>query len=255
LQPWSLAQKRWKKRPYWTLVERPRLANAAALHATSEMERTDLERLVPGVPVVVVPNGVDLPPAVQVPRDPRQVVFLGRLHPKKGLDILVTALARVARTFPDVHAVVAGPDDAAEWPRIERLLEGMSPRPRVRYVGEVKGEHKFRLLAQSAVFALPSHAENFGQAVVEAMSVGTPVLVSRNTPWSSVEARGAGAWLENTPEAFAEGLCRVLADPAGAAVMGTQASALAREFSWSSVGEAMAAAYASVLDRQPRPSP
>jgi glycosyltransferase involved in cell wall biosynthesis len=250
LQPWALRQKSWKKRPYWTLIEHANLKSAAAIHTTAETERTEVLRVLPHPNVIVIPNGMEPVPALDdVRRLPSQVVFLGRVHPGKGFDVLVPALSRVAREMPSVETIVAGPDDEGEWKRIESEIAKAMPRPRIRYVGTLHGPDRFRLLAQSAVFVLPSHRETFGMAVVEAMACGTPVVVSRNTPWEAVERAGAGEWVENTPEAVSAALLRLLRDPERAARMGESARRLAANYDWAQVGRQMKDLYESLTHR------
>jgi glycosyltransferase involved in cell wall biosynthesis len=249
LRPWSLHHRSWKKEPYYRLLERGNLTRAAALHATSEAERAEIEALAPGAEVFFVPNGVDLPPPVDAPREERRVVFLGRLHPVKGFDVLLPALERLAARLPGVETVLAGPDDHGLWKEIQEKLSSMSPRPAVRYVGPVRGDDKARLLASASVLVLPSHSENFGQVVLEAMAAGAPVVVSRNCPWRSVEERGAGAWVVNEPAAVADALEAILRDPAGAREMGRRGRALAAEHAWPAVAARMAERYASVASR------
>lgn len=247
IQPWSLGQKRWKKLPYWTLFERRNLEHAAAIHATASVEADAIRALFPNARVFVSPNGVETVPPPKVERNPRQVVFLGRIHKVKGFDVLISALARVAETLPGVQTIVAGPDDEGEWPRVEKLLEVARPRPEVHYVGAVSGDDKWRLLASSGVFVLTSHTENFGLAVAEALACGTPVVVSRNTPWRSVEKHGAGFWVENTPENVAQALLAILRDPVLASRMGAAGIELARAYSWQGLGQKMAEWYREVL--------
>jgi glycosyltransferase involved in cell wall biosynthesis len=248
LQSYALRQKQWKKWPYWALIERGNLSRAAAVHATSEIERDDVLRILPEAEVFAVANGTDdVPDTGAKARNPRQIVFLGRLHPHKGFDVLVPALARVTREIRDVQTVIAGPDEVGEWSRIERLAASMEPRPRIRYVGPADGPERFRLLAESAVFVLASHGESFGMAVVEAMACGTPVVVSRNCPWRLIEEKGAGAWVENTPEAVAAALVTVLREPERAARMGEAGRTLAAQYSWPSVGRAMSDAYERIV--------
>ncbi len=246
LEPWALAHKRWKKVPYWGIFERRNLERAAAIHATSDEEARSIRALFPGARVFVSPNGVGVvtPPAVE--RSQRQVVFLGRIHQKKGLDILVRAMSLVTRELPDAETVLAGPDDEREWPRIEAIVATLSPRPRVRYLGPVSGDERWRLLASSAVFALPSHSENFGIAVLEALACGTPAVVSRNCPWEVLEERGAGRWIENSPERFAAALVELLEAPSRTRAMGDAAKALAAEYSWATIGREMASQYREV---------
>jgi len=247
LQTWSVRQKRWKKQPYWSLLERRHLERAQFIHVTSAMEEAELRPLLPKVRMVMIPNGVDIESAHDVPRQPDRIVFLGRIHRKKGFDVLVPALARVARQRPNVETLIAGPDDDGEWSRVEQMLARVTPRPNVKYVGAIVGKEKYQFLAGASAFVLSSHAENFGQAVVEALACGTPVVVSRNTPWHSVAESGAGYWVENTPEAVADALLSILVNPDRAAAMAHAARAVAAKFNWASVGRAMAQAYAEVL--------
>ncbi len=247
-QPWARGQKRWKRVPYWHLIEHRNLSRAAALHATSEEEVTALRGLFPKTQIMLVPNGVQIPeslPTVEPAR--RRVLFLGRLHPVKALDRLIDALSLVTRDFPDVEAVLAGPDDVGEWERLQALLSKLTPRPDVRHLGAVHGEEKAKLLASATMLVLPSHTENFGQVVVEALSHGTPVVASRHTPWKVLEERGAGRWVDNSPESLAEAIKSLLADPDRARKMGEAGMALAQDFAWPSVGDAMASAYEKVL--------
>jgi len=252
LQEWSLRQKRWKKWPYWHLTERRHLLGADALHATADLEAAAIRDCLGDRPIIVVPNGVDPIPVPDVARKTRQIVFLGRLHPKKGLDILVAALSLVTRRWPDLEAIVAGPDEANEWARVSEILDRLQPKPRVRYVGSVFGIEKHTLLAESTVFVLPSHSENFGQAVVEALACGTPVIVSRNCPWQSVERVGAGYWIANTAEEVAGALERILGNEQLQKSMGKAAREHAKDFSWQAAGDAMAAYYERLLSNRGR---
>jgi glycosyltransferase involved in cell wall biosynthesis len=241
LQRWSLGQKRWKKQPYWALLERRQLQRAAAIHVTAELERQELLEVLPGAEVIVCPNGLDPVSVPAVARLPRRIVFLGRIHRKKGLDVLAKAAALLVGRFPELEVVVAGPDDTGEQARVTSVIEALEPRPRFRWLGPVEGDAKWELLASAAAFALPSHAENFGLSVVEAMACGTPVVVSRNCPWAVVEERGAGAWVENTPGALAGALERILSQPAMAEGMGRAGRLLAAEYAWPAVGRQFAA--------------
>ena len=247
---WALAHKRWKKAPYWHLVERRNLGGAAALHATSEQERDELLSLLPHSDVFTLPNGVVVPVRPpEVERRPRRILFLGRLHPVKGFDVLVPALAKVTAAVPDVETIVAGPDDVGEWARIQALVSRTQPRPRIQYVGRVEGDAKYALLASAGVLVLPSHSENFGQVVVEALSCATPVVASRNTPWKVVADVGAGAWVENSPDEIAAALVRVLTDAPSAQAMGRAGLELASKFSWPSIASQMAERYADIVRR------
>jgi glycosyltransferase involved in cell wall biosynthesis len=249
LQGWSLAQKRWKKFPYWVALEKPHLARAAAIHATAEIEERDVKALLPGARVVLVPNGVEVALPPTLPRRPHTIVFLGRIHKKKGFDVLVPALSEVERQMPGTQTIVAGPDNDGEWARVEAMVRASSPKPHVRYVGPLQGRAKFELLASATAFVLPSHSENFGMAVVEALACGTPVVVSRNCPWRSVEDAGAGYWVENTPVECARALLKILGNPHAAERMGDAGRRLASQFQWPEIGRHMARTYEELARR------
>ena len=253
LQEWSLQQKRWKKVPYWNLYEKRHLGRATAIHATADMELEAVRGLLPNTPCFVVPNGVEQVPQCNVDRLPKRIVFLGRIHKKKGFDVLIPALRLVALTDPLVETVIAGPNEDGEWERVERLLAGTSPRPRVRYIGPVNGPERFALLASAAVFVLPSHSENFGITVVEALACGTPVVVSRNCPWRSVEDVSAGFWVQNTPPEIARAILDIVTQPRLGCAMGEAGKQLASTFSWNSIGCSMAEQYDRLA--RPRSSP
>lgn len=248
-EPWALSYRSWKKGPYFRVVERGNLRAACALHATSLEEQRHLRELLPGSDVFMVPNPVALPAATpDVARVPGRVAFLGRLHPVKGLDVLVPAMSLLAKRHPEAELVLAGPDHHGELARLERLAATLSPRPRLRHVGEVHGEAKSRFLGEASVLALTSRSESFGRTVVEALAHGTPAVVSEACPWPQLEPRGAGHRVEATPEKVADALGRVLEAADGGAAMRRAARSLAEEFALDRVGRAMAAEYRRVLD-------
>ncbi|HEY1943543.1 MAG TPA: glycosyltransferase [Roseiarcus sp.] len=123
----------------------------------------------------------------------RFILFLGRLHPKKGCDLLLRAFARVARAHPDLDLVMAGPDQTGWRRELEAIAAGGGVAGRVHWPGMLRGEAKAGAFRLCEAFALPSHAENFGIAVAEALSYGKPVLITRKVNiWREIEEAGAG---------------------------------------------------------------
>jgi glycosyltransferase involved in cell wall biosynthesis len=244
-----LERRRWKKAPYWLLHERRHLLRAAALHATAAAERAAIERAIPGARVFVAPNGIAAiaPPAVQR-RDDR-IVFLGRLHPIKGFDVLIPALSVLARERPDVETLFAGPDDCGEWLRAQALASRCDPRPRIRYIGPVTGTAKLELLASARALVLTSHTENFGQVVLEALACGTPAVVGKACPGEQLNETGAGRWVENAPNAIAAALHGILARDADVRSLTSAALRLAARFTWQSTAQLMIAEYHRHVNR------
>jgi len=205
LSPWALSRSKLRKRLLWALIERRLFAGAAVVHATSELEEREIKSLGLACRVAVVPNGIDTEveyalERVLAARDAeafgsgsrRRIVFLSRLHPKKGLDLLQEAWATFPGDLP-AELLIAGAGDEDCVADLRSWIE-RQPGPPVRYLGPVHGDEKLRLLASAWAFVLPSRSENYGMAVAEALACGTPVLTTTETPWKELPARGCG-WI------------------------------------------------------------
>ncbi len=132
-------------------------------------------------------------------RDRRLVLFLGRIHEKKGCDLLLEAFAQIAARDPALHLVMAGPDQMGWQRRLEERSRQLGIAPRVTWPGMLSGDLKWGALHAAEVFVLPSHQENFGLAVIEALACGLPVLISnRVNIWREIEADAAGLVAEDT---------------------------------------------------------
>jgi len=255
LEPAALAHHRCRKRAAWWLRDRRVVSRADLLHATSPIERQTLTAYRRSDEIVEIPNGV-VAPAPGVRRDVRAelgippaapyVLFLGRLHPIKRLDLLLRAFAEVRAVRPDARLVVAGPDEYRLRPEAERA--GHGPEAGVVWLGMVEGAWKDALLEQASAFVLCSDSESFGLSAGEAMAAACPVVVTRTCPWPRIEAEGAGLWVEQRADAIAGGLVSLLADPVRARGMGERGRAwMARDFGWPSVAARMTGAYETLL--------
>jgi glycosyltransferase involved in cell wall biosynthesis len=239
------------------LVERRSLARAAAIHVTSATEAAGIRELgLDLAPLIEVPNGVDLPPLPLAPAEPdawrdapvgRRLLYLGRINWKKGLDRLIPALAGL----PDVVLVVAGNDEEGLTPDLRRLAEATGVHARVRFTGPVHGAAKWQLLHSADLLVLPSLSENFGIVVLEALGVGTPVVVSPGVGVADLVTRNdLGLVVPGDPEALARSIGPLLADPARRAAMGERGLRVVRaQYSWSAVARRMSEAYGAVLAR------
>lgn len=195
LDPWSLNQRSLKKRLYMRWRIRRDLDAASALHFTAIAERDGAARLGLAAPVIVEPNGVDLAEFQSLPAPGTFrnsypeigqhpiVLFLSRLHPKKGLELLVPAFAKAfPATGTDVESspvlVIAGPDSDGYQARVKAMVAACGLAGRTFFPGMLHGQLKVAALAEADLFVLPSHQENFGIAVIEALAAGTPVVIS-----------------------------------------------------------------------------
>lgn len=236
------------KRAYEHLVERRNLDQAAAIHFTSqeEMDLTSLLNL--RAMGVVIPNGLDLAEYRDLPDrgrfreryglgDKKIILHLGRINFKKGLDILVGAFARLAKSREDVRLVLAGPDNEGFGAQVKEWLTERGVEDKAVFTGMLQGEEKLEVLVDADVFALPSYTENFGIAVVEAMASGLPVVISdRVNIWREVAEAGAGLITTCNERDVAEATSALLEDCYTRQVMGEAGKALVRRsYDWDSL--------------------
>lgn len=233
------------KRIFWPLVQRPALIGAACFHATCESEVADIRRAGFRQPVCVIPNGIDVPPLERPsPGETRYLLFLGRIHPIKGIDLLLHAWHAVASRFPQWQLIVAGPDNRGYLPRMQSLATALK-LPRVFFCGPLYGEAKLRTYREAELFVLPSHSENFGMTVVEALAAGTPAIVSRGAPWRGLEEHRAGWWIERGVDPLIASLEEALSQPPEALrARGSRGRDwMLRDFDWDRVGTMMDRTY------------
>ena len=213
LSPWAMRRSRWKKAAIWPL-QREALARASCIHVTSEEEALDVRRLGFRAPLALIPNGIDLPSAEArfAPGGRRQLLFLGRIHPVKGLDLLLPAWKRVAPDFPEWELVIAGKGEGAHEREVREQARALEVE-NLRFLGPVYGAEKFAAYAQAQAFVLPSRSENFGVAVAEALASGLPVLTTTHTPWRRLDTEGAGLCVSLSVETLSEALRTLLSSP------------------------------------------
>ncbi len=253
LEPWALRHKRTKKRLAWHLYQKRILLGAALLHATSLEEEESIRRAgLSAANIAVVPNGVEPPsPDELPPKGPArrlEVLFLGRIHPIKGLETLLQAWATAAPAGWTLR--IAGPDADGHRSSLEILARRLGIAERVVFSGPLQGREKWAALAGASCLVLPSFSENFGMVVAEALAVGTPVATSTGTPWQSVETAGAGWRFDPEPSSLARFLDDLAATPAYELdAMGSRGKALVEaHYGWPSAAERLASHYRQMAD-------
>lgn len=261
LDPWSLNQKRLKKRLALLATHRRMLRGARFLHMLNSDERDLVAPLGLNPSMVTIANGITLGEieARAVPGrfrasipdlgDRPFILFLSRLHPKKGLDILASAFAKLAKQRPDVDLVVIGPDGGAEHDFRARIAAaGLDAR--VHLLGPIFGARKFEAMADCACFCLPSHQEGFSIAIIEALACGAPVVISEGCHFPEVAAARAGRVLPLSTEAFAGAMMEVVDNPTEAAAMGAAGRRLVSErYTWPAIAAEMLQAYGAFLGK------
>lgn len=249
LEPWALGHKRMKKRIAWAIYQRRDLKRARCLHATAAVEAENLHRLGLGVPIRMIPNGVDVPAAADISRPAAAgnsgmtALFLGRLYPIKGLPVLIESWRRVRPA--GWHLKIAGPDEAGHRQMLEKQVHEGGLADEVSFAGPLEGAAKEAAFLGADLFVLATHSESFGMAIAEAMAYGVPVLTTRAAPWPDLSRRGCGWWVDDAVDGFAEALRQATAlDSATLRAMGSRGRQwMEAEFGWASVARQFLALY------------
>ncbi|QSJ15289.1 glycosyltransferase [Nostoc sp. UHCC 0702] len=255
---WSLQQSTLRKQIYLRLIEKANLNHSQAIHLTSQLEQQEVAQLGFNVPSFVLPHGLAQPRLIlnaryllrqhlKIPADEPIILFLSRLHPKKGLHYLIPALGKLTQyrfTF-----VVAGSGTKEYEAEIESLAVSTGIRDRTHFTGFVAGDTKNLLIQGSDLFVLTSYAENFGIAVLESLAVGVPVLV---TPGVALAAFVQQHQLGYVPEldvvAIAKAIEQYLTHPQAAQDMGDRARQIIKEqYTWDKVAIKMMEIYQSII--------
>lgn len=239
LDPWSLSQGKLKKKIYMALRLRKNLNSAAALHFTTQTEADLVKPLQLTPQTIIEPNGVHLDEFEVLPArgtfrsrypqigDSPTIIFLSRIHYKKGLDLLVPAFAQLPQK--NAFLVIAGPDSDGYGQEVRKLIEYHGIGERVIFAGMLYGTDRVAALADADLFCLPSYQENFGIAVAEALAAGTPVVISDQVNLQSdVLAASVGGVVPCNIDALSKELDRWLADND----LRHHASTAARAFVW-----------------------
>lgn len=187
LEPWSLSQKAWKKKLAWWLYQRNDVQKSACIFTTARMEAGHVGNLGITTRKAVIPNGIETdayPCKASVDIVKKQVLFLGRVHIKKGIEILFDAWKRIHPDYSDWQLLVVGNGEAGYIHSLEGKIEALGLKDSIKILPPAFENEKIHLYQESALFCLPSYSENFGMAIAEAMSCGTPVITTTNCPWN-----------------------------------------------------------------------
>lgn len=236
-------KKRWLKffiRPF---------ASSIHWHATSQQEKEEILIHYPDATVHVIPNGIDIEKIQKeiTPTDKsifefyaRQkvegpvIVSMGRIHAKKGYDILIKSFKQLLWDFPKALLFIAGQDEG-EQRKLEQLIQKQNLKEKVFFTGPLDKNKKINFLANADIFALPSHNENFGNVYLESIACGTPIVASTHTPWKEAEEYSCGLWVENSREDFYQAMKTILQNPN--VYTKENCLKLANRYSWQSIGQ------------------
>jgi len=265
LEPWAMSNKGWKKWTYFRWLKKPQLRRANVIHCLTKHEAEWIAALGLTTPKVIVPNGINFESMLKgdsnafLLRYPElanktRLLFLHRIDPKKGLDILAKSFARLRNRFPNIHLIIAGPDSTGYWPTALRFFESAGCAAAVTCTGMLTGQDKADVLAAADVFVAPSYSEGFSMSVLEAMAAGLPSVIT--TGCNFPEAAEAKVALEVPIDAtaFAEAVASLIENFPAARRMGKRAREfIFQNYTWDQAARKTHEVYTAILNREPVP--
>ncbi|MDB9518900.1 hormogonium polysaccharide biosynthesis glycosyltransferase HpsP [Roseofilum reptotaenium CS-1145] len=256
LDPADLRKKRQLKRIYTALWEKGNIKGAAAIHFTSSIEAKISDRFGTDTPGVIVPLGVQLPELpepgmarenLNIPADKPLILYMSRIDPKKGLDLLIPALETLINENFDFEFVLAGgnPQNTAYVEQIKQQIQSSTLASCTQFPGFVRGAEKAALLRDADLFVLPSYYENFGIAVAEAIASGTPVVISTGVYiWEDIQKAAAGWVCGCDVNSLTDSLRLALSDRQERLKRGAAAAQYANtHYSWSAIAQQTIGVY------------
>lgn len=261
LEPWALEQKAGRKRLAWLAYQRRLLQEASALLATADNEFDSVRKLFPRRPIALIPNGVPIPEdpirPERAPDQPRILLFLSRLHPKKNIIGMLEAWQQsgVSRRTPPWRLRIAGPDEDNHQSEIERAVARLGLNDSVELVGSIPEVDKAKAFEAADLFILPTFSENFGIVVPEALAHRVPVIATNGAPWQDLPRVGCGWCVDPTVEALAGALAEATAlDDATLREMGERGRRYtAATYGWEGIATKTIALYRWLLYGGVRP--
>jgi len=252
LEPWIMARHYWtRKIPALLLYQKTAVKRAEYLHATAETEKENLLKLSYNNKIQVIANGIDVESIVmkQSWKCNKEILFLSRVHVKKGVNFLIEAVAQLKEQLQGYVVRITGEGDDVYINELKQLAINHDVMDIICFEGGVYGEQKWELFRTADCFILPTHSENFGLVVAEALASGTPVITTKGTPWSDLESRHCGWWTEVGVEPTKDALLKLLAlTGKELEVMGRNGRKLVEEkYSARKMAEDMVALYQKVM--------
>jgi glycosyltransferase involved in cell wall biosynthesis len=269
LDSYSVRQSAWLKRVYWFLREGKIEGRAAGIHCLNRAEIRRSDPWIKGMPKFILPNGIDAAQLADVPprgafraampelADKPLVLFLSRLHPKKGLDRLIPAWKNVAARLPEARLLIAGTGESGYIALLKGLVSANNLQSRIIFLGQVIGAQKWQLLADADVFVLPSHQEGFSMAISESLAAGCPPIVTEECNFDELvpppPETPCGAIVRNGDmRAFTDMVVELLRNPGKRRLLATAGKMLvASRYTWQKVAVDLEHIYRHILAGKP----
>lgn len=262
MYPWSLKQRKWVKRLAWNFFQRKALEDASVIHATEENEAKALRELGIKNKISIVPNGVELSfskikrneaiKLLGLKKNVRYVLFLSRIHPKKGVEYLIESFSKLTDEFPNWELLIVGPvGDQKYYHELTRKVTTNGLSEKIHFLGSIEGEKKRAVFSASEIFVLPSHTENFGIVIAEALVYNLPVITTTGTPWKEIEEYKSGWYIKLDQEKLTIALSEAMSkDEKRLTKIGENSNKFIKNYSWEIQAKKMLEVYECILKKR-----
>lgn len=262
LEPWAMAYKAEKKRLYYKLLEKPALQKAAAIQITGSPEAINIKSHGIETPMIFVANGIHRHDC-ETPTDPELfyrefphtrnktlIIFLARIDPKKGLDLLAKACRQVYAQFPQAHIVIAGPDNTGFLPTVKNYFAESECSEFVTFTGMLTGKIKYAALAAASIYVAPSYSEGFSMSVLEGMAAGLPCVITTGCNFPEAGEVEAAYIVKVDADEIADKLIYCLKNPQSAKETGDRARQLIlSQYTWENIATKLTANYTTIINK------
>jgi glycosyltransferase involved in cell wall biosynthesis len=252
LAPYILQRHPLKKKVALALYQNKAILNADYLHATAVSEKTNIRNLGYSQEITIVPNGIDINQILEKRRyrsDTIKMLFLSRLHPVKGIELLIEAISLLNRN--DIMVQIVGEGEDSYINSLKELSKEKGVATTIEFTGGVYGTKKWELYREADLFVLPTHSENFGIVIAEALATGLPVITTKGTPWKELETRNCGWWIDLSVDNLAQSISEALNKTASELkTMGENGKALVKEkYDIKAVASKMVSFYKTIIEQ------
>lgn len=262
LEPWAMAYKAKKKRLYYDLLEKPALQKAAAIQITGSPEANSIKSYGIKTPMIFVSNGIhrhdcETPTNPEIfyqefphTRNKTLIIFLARIDPKKGLDLLATAFSQVYAQFPQAHLIVAGPDNTGFLPTVQNYFAQAGCLEAVTFTGMLTGEIKYAALAAASIYVAPSYSEGFSMSVLEGMAAGLPCVITTGCNFPEAGEAKAAYIAKVDADEIAQKLIYCLKNPQLAKETGDRArNLILSQYTWENIATKLSDIYTTIINK------
>lgn len=213
MEPWCVHNKAWKKKLALALYQQKSIREADYLHATTPQERDNMLLWHEKTPIAMIPLGIgvdEIKPKTNWQKK-KKVLFLSRIHVKKGIEFLLEAIKDLKGQTEGYLFMIAGDGEPSYVESLKRRVSEYGLADSVQFLGGVYGAQKYELCREADFLVLPTYCENFGYVIAEALAVGTPVVTTQETPWESLEETHSGYWVPLQQQAINRAISEMLA--------------------------------------------